>query len=284
MKNTEVSNVNIIDVLQARLSATGPTQAPGERIIHHLDNLIIERITYRSEGQASHKIIVHSSNSMTVTTQKGELEAFEAREDQYRILDTICSVFFNEKAKDKDRQAFLEFLNLFAVTSHSQDEKLECYSVFNSLKAYNEGAVTHEGIVYRNYQNTEVQKRTIFHVMGELHECFTVFRELSKLPSAQIKKLISPAKVIYFAVLSWKMMKWKVYNFWHDHYFYLFSKWESNPDRFEDMYLTLYQPAADTNLSRAEQDPSLNETVSFTDRDLIIDFNEEERNEASWHS
>jgi hypothetical protein len=284
MKNTEVTILTIVDVLQDRRSTTGPSQDSVERIVHHLENRIIERITYRSEGQAFHKIIVHLSDRMTVTTQKGEFEAFEAREEQYKILDTICSVFFKKKTKDKDRQAFLEFLNQFAVTSESQHEKLACYSIFNSLKAYEEGAARHEGVMYRNYENTEVQKRTVLHVLRELHECFTVFQELSKLPSAQIKKLISPAKVIYFAVLSWKMMKWKVYNFWHDHYFYLFSKWESNPDRFEDMYLTLYQPAADMNLSATEQDSPLNETIPITDRDLFIEFKEVERNEASWHS
>ncbi len=284
MKKAEVTSLTLLDVLQERFS-TYKVEDDHEltgNIIHQFEDRIIQRITYRKDTETHARIIIHSTNSMTITTEKAEFAAFEEREDQYKRLDTICSVFFRKKTKDKDRQAFLDFLELFAITSRSQDEMLSCYNVLNDLKTYDEETTQHSNVLYRNFMNTEVDKKSILGVMKQLHECFAVFRQLSKMPPAQIKKLISPAKVIYFAVLTWKMMKWKVFNFWHDHYFYLFSKWESNPDRFEEMYEVL-SPSPMVTYTGDESVPIQSETISITNRDLYIEC-PEERNEASWHS
>ncbi|MCA1060631.1 hypothetical protein LCL96_16975 [Rossellomorea aquimaris] len=277
--------MTLLQVLKERVSTyeADEPRDPVGTIIHHLEDRIIQRMTYRRDNRTHAQIIIHTSDSMTVTTEKAELAAFEDREDQYKILDTICSVFYKEKAKDKDRKAFLEFLDLFAVSTRSQNEKLACYSVLNELKAYDQDASQSKEILYRNFMRSEVDKRTILDVMKQLHECFIVFRELSKMPTAQIKKLISPAKVIYFATLTWKMMKWKVFNFWHDHYFYLFSKWESNPDRFEEMYEILC-PSLERTFKGDEASQEHTETISFTNRDLRIEFSNEEGTEAPWHS
>jgi hypothetical protein len=282
MKKSEVTSLTVIDVLQERISKyeVEDHQDVSENIVHHLDDRIIQLI--KKDNESPSRIIIHTSRGMTVTTDKGEFKAFEEREQQYKRLDTICSVFFRKKTKDKDRQAFLDFLELFAVPSRSQNDMLSCYSVLNELKTYDEETTQYTKVLYRNFMNEEVDKTTILGVMKQLHECFTVFRQLSKMPSAQIKKLISPAKVIYFALLTWKIMKWKVYNFWHDHYFYLFSKWESNPDRFEEMYETLCPPSGRTYTGH-ESARLQSEAISITDKDLYIE-SAEERNEASWHS
>lgn len=274
--------MTLIDVLQERISIyeVEDHQDVSENIVHHLDDRIIQLLKKDNESNA--RIIIHTSRGMTVTTDKEEFEAFEKREQQYKRLDTICSVFFRKKTKDKDRQAFLDFLELFAVPSRSQNDLLSCYNVLNELKTYDEETTQYNKLLYRNFMTADVDKATIRGVMKQLHECFTVFRQLSKMPSAQIKKLISPAKVIYFAVLTWKMTKWKVYNFWHDHYFYLFSKWESNPDRFEEMYETLC-PTSGVTYTGDESARLQSKTISITNRDLYIE-NAEERNEAPWHS
>ncbi|WP_406687619.1 hypothetical protein [Rossellomorea vietnamensis] len=274
--------MTVIDVLQERISKyeVEDHQDVSENIVHHLDERIIQLL--KKDNGSHARIIIHTSRGMTVTTDKGEFEAFKEREQQYKRLDTICSVFFRKKTKDKDRQAFLDFLDLFAVPSRSQSDMLSCYNVLNELKTYDEESTQHNKVLYRNFMNEEVDKTTILGVMKQLHECFTVFRQLAKMPSAQIKKLISPAKVLYFAVLTWKMMKWKVYNFWHDYYFYLFSKWESNPDRFEEMY-EIISPPHEVTYTGDEGAPIQNETISITNRDLYIE-SPEERNEASWHS
>lgn len=274
--------MTVIDVLQERISKyeVKDHQDVSENIVHHLDDRIIQLL--KKDNGSHARIIIHTSRGMTVTTDKGEFEAFKEREQQYKRLDTICSVFFRKKTKDKDRQAFLDFLDLFAVPSRSQSDMLSCYNVLNELKKYDEESTQHNKVLYRNFMNEEVDKTTILGVMKQLHECFTVFRQLAKMPSAQIKKLISPAKAIYFTFLTWKMMKWKVYNFWHDHYFYLFSKWESNPDRFEEMY-EIISPPHEGTYTGDEGAPIQNETISITNRDLYIE-SPEERNEASWHS
>ncbi|MEI2666020.1 hypothetical protein [Rossellomorea sp. LJF3] len=283
MKKSEVTSLTLIDVLQERISIyeVADHQDVSENIVHHLDDRIIQLLKKDSESHA--RIIIHTSRGMTVTRDQEEFEAFEEREKHYKRLDTICSVFFRKKTKDKDRQAFLDFLDLFAVPSRSQNDMLSCYNVLSELETYDEGTRQHNKVLYRNFMTAGVDKTIILGVMKQLHECFTVFRQLCKMPSAQIKKMISPAKVIYFTLLTWKMMKWKVYNFWHDHYFYLFSKWESNPDRFEEMYETL-SPSPGRTFAGNEFNQDLCETISLTNRELYIDDSNEERNEATWHS
>jgi hypothetical protein len=224
------------------------------RLVYEQQDRILEWVLFEKENRNYGCLIEHQADQMKILSDRASLAQCKSVEADAQALWEIADVFFNPEKnrhlrptymkKNKRFEAFQTYLEVFAILKDFEDvlatiqmdrqEAEFVVALFERLQNFYEiGNDPSSSLLWR-----ETKHICLNNWLKDLHAAFIIIRKLTKLPFQKAHKL-GVSKVRMMTGLGWRWMHWQVYTYWHDEYFYIFSRVKSNPDDFEKMKQTL---------------------------------------------
>ncbi|MBM7585442.1 beta-galactosidase beta subunit [Bacillus pakistanensis] len=248
------------EVLECRLQHEGlrsvipSVEDCRRRLVYEQQDRLLEWLVFEKENRNYGCLIEHQADQMKILSDSTTIEQCKSYEGEAQALYEIGDVFFNPERnrhlwptymkKNKRFEAFQTYLEVFAILKDSEDiltsiqvdqEEAEfVVALFERLRDFYEiGNDSSSLLLWRETKHLCINKW-----LKDLHSAFIIFRKLTKLPFQKAHKL-GVSKVRLMTGVGWRWLHWQVYTYWHDEYFYLFSRLKSNPEDFEKMEQTL---------------------------------------------
>ncbi|MFK2824084.1 hypothetical protein QYG89_00045 [Bacillus sp. B190/17] len=227
------------------------------RFVYEQKDQLFEWLLFEKEHQNYGCLIEHQADQMNISSNLKIIEQCQSYELDVQALLKVADLFFNSQRnknwqplsqkKNKRFEAFQTCLEIFSFLKESKDglaavqmehKEVEfVVSLFKRLRELDEmGKNQHHLLLWRKTELFNQNERLQF--LKGLHSAFIIFRKLAKLPFHEAYQLGIP-QIRMMTRLRWRWLHWQVYTYWHDEYFYLFSRWKSNPNDFETMQQTL---------------------------------------------
>ncbi|RDI39921.1 hypothetical protein [Falsibacillus pallidus] len=216
------------------------------RLLFCESDRILEWIFSREGRYSKSYLIEHTENQMRSLGEQSLLEELKERELYHRIMEKIASAFYRERIPQRRRRGDFEIhLAVFEELEQSgfDEERLSrdeiCFfnETMRDLKKIDEANVIHEGKrLWRDSRTIDDGKSSILQMMEKLHGCYPISMKMRKFSFAEAHQLFSHQKIRRMTGIGYKWLNWKVYSYWHDEYFYLFTSTKTNPSSIEEMY------------------------------------------------
>ncbi|WP_433746465.1 hypothetical protein [Falsibacillus pallidus] len=223
-----------------------PVKSITARLLFCESDRILEWI-FSTEGRSSKSYLIeHTEQHMRSVGEQDLLEELKEKELNHRIMERIAAAFYRERIPQRKRRGDFEIhLAVFEELEQAgfDEERLSrneiCFfnATMRDLKKIDEANVIHEGNrLWRDCRTNNNGKSSILQMMERLHGCYPISMKMKAFSFAEAHRLFSHQKIRRMTGIGYKWLNWKVYSYWHDEYFYLFSTTKTNPSLFEEMY------------------------------------------------
>lgn len=229
------------------------------RLVYEHNDKLLEWLLVEKGNRHAGYLIEHRADRMTILSDRSAIEQCMSVELNRQALGKIADVFFNSM-KMRERQqpsmkphkgvkAFQTYLELFpslkdndkalTLIRMEREEAEFIVTLFERVRSFYEPTSDQkDSILWRKAERFSSETWT--DLLQDLHKAFPIMQKVAKLPF-QMAHQLGSQKVRLMTGISWRWMHWQVYTHWHDDYFYLFDRWKSNPDNYEDMQQTLLE-------------------------------------------
>lgn len=290
----------LLNQLEMRLSDTKVLKQLGisllqfnGRIVYEEEDRIIECLIYRKgKKEFKARLLVHDENSVRSISSKEMGEDFIQREYLFQILYTIAATFFEYLENDKAKQTFQQCVDFFKSLQEIGEQQKHSFFNQQNITYFNETmdhllSIIHiaedskEKTLWRNGDYLKFDEKYLVKILERLHTCYILSMKLVELPFFEARELIHTQKMKFMTGIEWRWFRWKLYAFWHDRYFYLFTRWKTNPDNYQQMYKKLFNETKERLAFLYSIQETKNDfIIEFTDEKLQLNLTEKDRKEV----